>query len=72
MAAHDRARLRPEGGLTQADADLARLARATDPVQICGSFVEYVAGAPPNDAQLAVLRDVAETAQRADDELARA
>jgi DNA repair protein SbcD/Mre11 len=62
----------PEGGLTRADADLARLAAATDPVEICGSFVEYVAGAPPDDAQLAVLRDVVETAQRADDELARA
>src|SRR5215471_16019288 len=62
----------PEGGLTRADADLARLARVADPVEICGSFVEYVAGAPPDAAQLAVLRDVVETAQRADDELARA
>ena len=62
----------PDGGLTRADADLARLARVSDPVEICGSFVEYVAGAPPDAAQLAVLRDVVETAQRADDELARA
>jgi len=62
----------PEGGLTRADADLARLAAAADPVEICGSFVEYVAGAPPDDAQLVVLRDVVETAQRAGDELARA
>src|SRR5215813_690522 len=59
----------PEGGLTRAEADLARLARAADPVEICGSFVTYVAGAPPDGAQLAVLRDAAETAQRADDEL---
>jgi len=62
----------PEGGLTRADADLARLAATADPVEICGSFVEYVAGAPPDDAQLVVLRDVVETAQRAGDELARA
>jgi hypothetical protein len=34
--------------------------------------VEYVAGAPPDAAQLAVLQDVVETAQRADDELASA
>jgi exonuclease SbcD len=62
----------PEGGLTRAEADLARLARAADPVEICGSFVEYVAGAPPGATQLAVLRDVVEAAQRADDEPARA
>jgi len=62
----------PEGGLTRADADLARLARVSDPVEICGLFVEYVAGAPPDAAQLTVLRDVVETAERADDELASA
>ena len=61
-----------QGGLTRAEADLARLARVADPVEICGSFVEYVAGAPPGAAQLAVLQDVVETAQRAEDELARA
>jgi exonuclease SbcD len=58
----------PEGGLTSAEADLARLATASDPAEICGHFVEYVAGAPPDDAQRAVLRDVLETAQRAEDE----
>jgi exonuclease SbcD len=57
----------PEGGLTGADADLARLAKAVDPVEICGSFVEYVAGAPPDAAQRAVLREVVEAAQQADD-----
>ena len=57
----------PEGGLTGADADLARLAAAVDPVEICGSFVEYVAGAPPDAAQRAVLREVVEAAQQADD-----
>jgi exonuclease SbcD len=58
----------PEGGLTGAGADMARLARAVDPVGICGCFVEYVAGAPPDTAQQAVLREVVEAAQRAEDE----
>jgi exonuclease SbcD len=58
----------PEGALTGADADLARLARAADPVEICESFVEYVAGAPADAAQLAVLRAVAEAAQHAGDD----
>ena len=58
----------PEGGLTGADADLARLAETKDPVDICGSFVEYVAGAPADKAQRAVLREVVEAAQHASDD----
>jgi DNA repair protein SbcD/Mre11 len=58
----------PEGGLTSAEADLARLAETVDPAEICGSFVEYVAGAPPDQAQRAVLRDVVEAAQHASDD----
>jgi len=58
----------PEGGLTGADADLARLAKASDPVEICSSFVEYVGAAPPDDAQRAVLREVVEAAQHASDD----
>jgi DNA repair protein SbcD/Mre11 len=54
----------PEGGLTGPDADLARLAQVADPVEICELFVEYVAGAPPDDAQVAVLRQVVEAAQQ--------
>jgi len=57
----------PEGGLTGVDADLARLARAADPVEICESFVDYVAGVPADAAQRAVLREVVEAAQRTDD-----
>jgi exonuclease SbcD len=53
----------PEGGLTGPDADLARLAEAVDPVEICGLFVDFVAGAPPDEAQLAVLRRAVEAAQ---------
>jgi exonuclease SbcD len=55
---------RPEGGLTGPDADLARLAEAVDPVEICGLFVDFVAGAPPDEAQLAVLRQAVEAARR--------
>jgi len=58
----------PEGGLTGVDADLARLAKASDPVEICSSFVEYVGAAPPDDAQRAVLREVVEAAQHASDD----
>jgi exonuclease SbcD len=54
----------PEGGLTGPDADLARLAEAADPVEICGLFVDFVAGAPPDEAQLAVLRQAVEAARR--------
>ena len=53
----------PEGGLASPDADLARLAEAADPVEICGLFVDYVAGAPPDEAQRAVLREAVEAAQ---------
>jgi DNA repair protein SbcD/Mre11 len=62
----------PEGGLTGAEADLARLARASDPAEICGSFVEYVAGAPPDQAQRAALRGAVEVAQHASDDLSAA
>ena len=54
----------PEGGLTGPDADLVRLAEAADPVEICGLFVDFVAGAPPDEAQLAVLRQAVEAARR--------
>jgi exonuclease SbcD len=56
----------PEGGLPGCNADLARLAEVADPVQICGSFVEYTSGGPPDEAQQAVLREVAEAAQCAE------
>jgi exonuclease SbcD len=57
----------PEGGLIGADADLARLAKAADPVEICESFVEYVAGVPADAAQRVVLRAAVEAAQHTDD-----
>ena len=56
----------PEGGLPGAGADLARLAAATDPVEICGLFVEFASGGPADDAQQAVLRAAVETAQHAE------
>src|SRR5262249_36343597 len=62
----------PEGGLTRGEADRGRLGRAAGPVENGGSLVEAVAGPPRDDAQVAVLRDVVATAQRADDEPVRA
>lgn len=56
----------PEGGLIGPDADLARLAEAVDPVEICELFVEFVAGAPPDEAQRAVLASAVESAQHAE------
>jgi DNA repair protein SbcD/Mre11 len=56
----------PEGGLPGADADLARLAAATDPVEIAGLFVEFTSGGPPDEAQRAVLRRAVEAAQQAE------
>ena len=43
--------------------DLARLAAATDPVQVCELFVEYVDNVAPTADERAVLRDVVEAAQ---------
>jgi exonuclease SbcD len=56
----------PDGGLPGAAADLARLAAATDPVEICGLFVEFTSGGPPDGAQRAVLRAAVEAAQHAE------
>jgi exonuclease SbcD len=56
----------PDGGLTGPDADLARLAGVADPVEICGLFVEFVAGAPPDEAQRAVIREAVEAAQHSE------
>jgi len=52
----------PEGGLASPEADLSRLARATDPVEICGLFVEYAGGGPPDAAERQVLADAVEAA----------
>jgi hypothetical protein len=35
-------------------------------VQICGLFVEFTSGGPPDEAQRLVLRDVVETVQHAE------
>jgi exonuclease SbcD len=56
----------PEGGLVAPEADLSRLARATDPVEICGLFVEYAGGGPPEPAERQVLADAVEAASRAE------
>jgi exonuclease SbcD len=56
----------PEGQLTGSDADLQRLAAATDPVEICGLFVEFTSGGPADDTHRAVLRAAVEAAQHAE------
>ena len=56
----------PEGGLVSAEADLRRLAAEHDPVRICGLFVEYAGGGPPDAAERLVLRDTVEAVQSAE------
>ena len=56
----------PEGGLVSPESDLRALAQAADPVEICGLFVEYAGGGPPDAAEQLVLRDAVEAAQRAE------
>ncbi len=56
----------PEGQLTSSDADLERLASATDPVEICGLFVEFTSGGRPDGAHRAVLRAAVEAAQHSE------
>jgi hypothetical protein len=47
-------------------ADLGRLAKTADPVEICELFVEFTSGGPAGDDQRAVLRDVVEAVQHAE------
>jgi hypothetical protein len=63
---HADAGLAPEGQLTTSDADLERLASATDPVEICSMFVDFTSGSPADDAHRAVLRAAVEAAQHAE------
>lgn len=57
----------PDGGLIGTGADLARLAAdIADPAAICGHFVEFASGGPPDAAQRGVLRDAIEACQHAE------
>jgi exonuclease SbcD len=56
----------PEGGLVAPEADLRALAGESDPVEICGLFVEYASGGPPEAAERQVLRAAVEAAQHAE------
>jgi DNA repair protein SbcD/Mre11 len=56
----------PDGGLVSPEEDLRALARTTDPVEICGLFVEYASGGAPDPAERLVLRDAVEAAQHAE------
>ena len=58
----------PEGLRSAADAaTLERLARTTDPVEVCGLFVDHVGGAPATEVEQAVLREAVEWAQHRTD-----
>jgi DNA repair protein SbcD/Mre11 len=56
----------PDGGLVSPEEDLRALARTTDPVEICGLFVEYAGGGAADAAERLVLRDAVEAAQHAE------
>jgi exonuclease SbcD len=56
----------PDGGPGDAAADLRRLAQAADPVEICGLFVEFTSGGPPDPEHRAALREVIESVQQAE------
>jgi exonuclease SbcD len=53
----------PSRELIDPAVDVIRLAESSDPVDICGLFVEFVEGAQPSEPQRAVLREVVEAAQ---------
>jgi exonuclease SbcD len=56
----------PLDALADGTADVRRLAQTTDPVEICGMFVEFTSGGPADDEQKAVLADVVEAALSGD------
>jgi DNA repair protein SbcD/Mre11 len=58
----------PEGAFVSAAADVGRVAKTTDPVEICELFVEFASGGVAGDEQLAVLRDVIEAVQNGEAE----
>jgi DNA repair protein SbcD/Mre11 len=54
----------PEGALTDATTDLARVAEAADPVEICAAFVEWVDSTRPTSAQRDALQTAVEAVAR--------
>lgn len=56
----------PEGVLVDADADLRRVSAATDPVEICAAFVEWVDSTRPSDAELEALHSVVQAVRAAE------
>ncbi|HET9895121.1 MAG TPA: exonuclease SbcCD subunit D [Streptosporangiaceae bacterium] len=57
----------PEGEPVSAEADLRRVARIADPVEICAMFVEFTSGGRPDAEQQAVLADVISAVRSAED-----
>ena len=56
----------PEGGLTAAADDKVRLAGATDPIEICEAFVEWVDSTRPTAAQRGTFEAVYEAVRNAE------
>lgn len=54
----------PEGARTEVAADLARLRAASDPVEICAAFVEWVDSTRPTSAQRDALQTAVEAVAR--------
>ncbi len=56
----------PQDAPAEGTADLRRMAQTTDPVEICGMFVKFTSGGPPDNEQQAVLADVVGAALHGD------
>lgn len=57
----------PENDQSGAVTDLRQVAGTADPAEICAMFVEFTGGGTPDAEQQAVLREVIETVQHAQD-----
>src|SRR5262252_2520702 len=53
----------PQGAFASVAADIGRVSKTADPVEICELFVEFASGGAAGGEQLAVLRDVIEAVQ---------
>src|SRR5262249_47311137 len=53
----------PDGAFASVAADIGRVAKTADPVEICELFVEFASACAAGGGQLAVLRDVIEAVQ---------
>jgi exonuclease SbcD len=56
----------PDGAQVESRADLAKLERTNDPIEICASFMEWVDSTRPDRHQQDTLRSVVEAVRRAE------